>query len=379
MVNKNMALAVLSMVAFMAVKSQAQEKVSIGKFDGNIRLGYQYGKIADASWDEASVGGYLHYDSPTWKGLSTGAELYTTQGKGTAEDVDLGYNERFFDADNDNYTFLSELYLRGVFGNTEAVIGRQELDTPFADSNDVGMVPNRFEAAMVTNKDIADTTVTLGYIRSIAGGGAEDPKDFIKLNGNDGIYMVGVNYDGIKNLALQGWYYYGDNLTKISFIEAIYSGELGSLGYEAGVQYATQRYSKSNNNVYGAMIATEEKSTGLGAMIGYNETNGISADNLFGGGPFFTNLEHGTIADAGDDGKAFKIGGRFDAKTIGLDGLILSVEHLWLDKKDGLDGKNMGYIAEYSYSDDITLRAYYNDIREEQRIKNLRVFADYSF
>ncbi len=376
---KNKKIALELYLAVLVVSQGQSEELSLGKIDGNVRLGYQYGKIADASWDEASVGGYLHYDSTSWKGLSVGAGLHTTQGNGTADDVDLGYNERFFDADNDNYTLLSELYLRGVFGNTEAVVGRQELDTPFADSNDVGMVPNRFEAASVTNKDIADTTITLGYIRSIAGGGAEDPKDFIKLNGNDGIYMSGVNYDGIKNLALQGWYYYGDNLTKIGFVEVIYSGELGSLGYEAGVQYANQRYNESSNDVYGAMIAMEESKTGLGAMVGYNETNGISADNLFGGGPFFTNLEHGTIADAGDDGKAFKIGGRFDAKTIGLDGLVLSVEHLWLDKKDGLDGKNMGYIAEYSYSDDITLRAYYNDIREEQRIKNLRVFADYSF
>jgi len=44
-------------------------------------------------------------------------------------------------------------------------IGRQELDTPFADSDDIAMIPNSFEAAIFTSNYLANSSIFLGYIK----------------------------------------------------------------------------------------------------------------------------------------------------------------------------------------------------------------------
>jgi hypothetical protein len=153
------------------------------------------------------------------------------------------------------------------------------------------------------------------------------------------------------------------------------------LGYEAGVQYSHQQFDNDSNNIYGTLLALNHKSSGVGIMTAFNKTDGIGADNLYGGGPFFTNVEHTTLADGGDEASAYKVSVNLDTQSIGIDNVTLSVEKLWVNKKDEGTISNFGIIGEYSYNDNLAFRAYYSDIKDDTDgdKQNLRVFADYSF
>ncbi len=370
----------LSLLAFMTIAANANENniSNQGKFEGNIRLGYQYSDTIFGHGDEAAVGGYIKYETDPWNNLIAGASLYTTQGNGNSK---AEYFITFFDPEANNYTLLSELYIKGEYSNTQFTIGRQSLETPFADSDDIGMIPNFFEALTITNKDIQDTVITAGYIRSMAGGGADEPNQFNRLNGDDGIYMIGAAYEGIEDLTLQGWYYHGEDLLDVTYLDAIYTYKTDRFEYGSGIQYAYQNFEDINNNIYGVILSINDKPSGLGAMIAYNKADGIGADNLFGGGPFFTNVEHDTLAEAGNYGETLKIGTNLDMSSLGINGMNLTLEHLWRNRKMDPNYRNLGFIAEYEYSQTVSFRLFYNDIKDQLdgNRKNLRVFADYKF
>lgn len=59
---------------------------------------------------------------------------------------------------------FAEAYGEYKTGKTNVKIGRQTIDSVMVASNDTKMVPNTFEAAVIENKDIPDTTVRAGYI-----------------------------------------------------------------------------------------------------------------------------------------------------------------------------------------------------------------------
>ncbi len=106
-----------------------------------------------------------------------------------------------------SYTILGEAYLQLDFGKSMLKIGRQEIETPFAQVDDIGMIPNTFESAIFENRNIEDTTIFLGQIQRMAGVDAEVVDKFTKVNGSNDMQVLGINYEGVKDLALQGWYY----------------------------------------------------------------------------------------------------------------------------------------------------------------------------
>ncbi len=51
-----------------------------------------------------------------------------------------------------------------LFGNTNIKIGRQVLNTPLAGADDARMLPNLFEAAVLSNTDIENTTLIAAHV-----------------------------------------------------------------------------------------------------------------------------------------------------------------------------------------------------------------------
>jgi hypothetical protein len=86
-------------------------------------------------------------------------------------------------------------------------IGRQLIDTPLANTDDIRMHPNTFEAAIATYSGIDKTTLIGGCIKRWAGyDSGDDISEFKRLNrGNsNGSSLFGVTNESIENLALQG-------------------------------------------------------------------------------------------------------------------------------------------------------------------------------
>ena len=61
---------------------------------------------------------------------------------------------------------FAEAYVEYKAGKTDVKIGRQGIDSIMLATNDTKMIPNTFEAAMIENKDISNTTVRAGYVVS---------------------------------------------------------------------------------------------------------------------------------------------------------------------------------------------------------------------
>lgn len=117
---------------------------------GQVRFGYtQAEDSAGAKVDAAAIGGNIGYISPVWQGFNVGANIYSTNVLGKYDDDD-----RFLDREGgpngSGYTVLGEAWLQAAFNKTAIKIGRQLINTPFADTDHIGMIPNTFEAAVVT-------------------------------------------------------------------------------------------------------------------------------------------------------------------------------------------------------------------------------------
>ncbi|MFZ2889529.1 OprD family outer membrane porin, partial [Sulfuricurvum sp.] len=61
---------------------------------------------------------------------------------------------------------FAESYLEYKNGKSNVKVGRQGIDSIMLATNDTKMIPNTFEAAIIENKDIPNTSIRAGYIMS---------------------------------------------------------------------------------------------------------------------------------------------------------------------------------------------------------------------
>lgn len=370
----------LLMLGLNAHAGTLGEALSSTVYEGNIRAGYQNQhpqSNENVKDDEFALGVMLHAETAPYHGMQIGATLYASFGNG-----EEGYEGvAFFDEDNDNYAILAEAYLKGTFSNTVFILGRQSFDTPFADRDDgLGMVPNTFEAYTLINQDLKDTTVFLSQMQKWSGVDSDAPGRFTELNGNKGMQVLGISYEGWDHTALSGWFYNVSDEVKISYLEADYGDETDQYTYGGLLQYAYQDYEDSESSrIYGAALFFGVKKIGLTTTIAYNKTNGAAADNFFGGGPFVTNAVHNTLREAGPDGNIILYTLEWDASVAGMEGLnfIANVDG---HQEDLFFAKEYDVEIDYTYSNTLDFSAVYSDVNyEEADYRNLRIFANYSF
>ncbi len=212
--------------------SSALEQI---KVDGYIRGSYQVHDVTDdRTYRDDALGGKLHIQTGAFYGLTLGASIYSSNAIFNDDNHGLvplrGENHK-------SYSILGEAYMQLDVGKSVLKVGRQEIETPFAQVDDIGMVPNTFESAIFENKSIDNTTIFLGQIQKMAGVDADEVDKFTKVNGSKGMQVLGVNYEGVQNLALGAWYYnLKDNeIDSIAYLEANYEKELGDMTYGVGL------------------------------------------------------------------------------------------------------------------------------------------------
>lgn len=229
-----------------------------GKVSGQIRAFYINREMiyGDYSRDGLALGGKLGYETGAWNGFSGGITFYTTNKLDGESRLSSRNDKTLFDSYDNGYSYLGQAYINYKNGNTNVKIGRQELNTPMAGSDDVRMLPNTFEAAVVTNTDIKETTLVAVHIQSISygtfanayGGGAlalaSGYGDGYASYGNSyengsylsmsqaalgaasperGVSAVAVIYKGIPGLSAQLWDYYAHDILNALYAQADYS------------------------------------------------------------------------------------------------------------------------------------------------------------
>lgn len=256
-------------------------KADMGKISGQLRAFYidrTYEGILNNNRNSLAAGGWIGYESPAFSGLTLGAKVYGTYGFDIHdEDADIigsaSYDPSLYGDNFDNYAFIGELYLNYAFGHTNIKIGRQRLDTPLAGADDARMLPNLFEAVVLSNTDIDKTTLIaahvtketvgtfgnvygeagalslqsgygLGYKLGTSGEFADMGEIALgKGTDTDGVTAFAAIYSGIEGLKLQAWDYIAWDILNAVYLQADYGWNCllsDSVKMKASVQYIHQ-------------------------------------------------------------------------------------------------------------------------------------------
>ena len=183
---------------------------------------------------------------------------------------------------------VNELWLAATVGNTTGKIGRMTLDTPLVFSETWSIVENTFEAVVVINQDIPDTTLvgayvggangqTVGATASVNGTGIAN---VVQGTNNEttfdqfykGAYAAGIINNSVKPLTVQAWYFDAatdENLgttpaNTLTGVEAFWlQADVQVEGILAGAQYVDQEFQTAlkdiSTNAYALMLGYEMK------------------------------------------------------------------------------------------------------------------------
>jgi hypothetical protein len=350
-------------------------------YSGTIRTGIQYHDTYDEVGQDSALGANLHLETTELSNIKIGMGVDISQvlfGKNDAAGI------TFFSSDADSYILLSESYLQATFDKSRLKVGRQYIDTPFADSDDIGMVANSFEAFTLSNHTLTDMTITYLYLKSMSGVDAAIPEDFSAINGGSGVHAVGMLYEALEDISYTAWIYHLPHIASYWYGETRYSSAYHDIDYQLSAQVVWQDFKKEKSaKIVGFMGSFGYKDVPLSLHLAYNKSYDEVAENGFGGGPFFANDEHLTLADVGADGEMMVYGLEWDASEALQSGVNIGLYGAMLEDAKKSHGREFDIVVNYSYDETLTFDAIYSTLDNSKisgdRFKNLRVFAKYSF
>lgn len=274
-----------------------------GKASGQLRAFYiDRDHLPGAHRDGLAIGGHLKYETGAWNGLSAGAAFYTTNKLDEKSSNQAENDLTLFGSNGDNETYLGEAYVQYKNGNTSFKAGRQKLDTPLAGSDDARMIPNLFEAYVLSNTDVKDTTLIAAHVTKMAAGTFSNAYNggvlgvtsgYTVVTGNtaeyvgkftnmgqwaigdntSGVTAAGAVYTGIPKLKLQVWDYYAHDILNAIYAEANYGWSYASgIAPYVGAQWINER-DVGSNNANPAYELNKVESDFIAAKIGVKVAN----------------------------------------------------------------------------------------------------------
>ena len=213
--------------------------------------------------------------------------------------TDANYADVLGGAKVENVNYVTEacvgLTLQKGTKSTVA-LGRMELDTPLAFTEKWTIEKNTFEAAVLINQDVPDTTIVAAYIGNgngtetfgegnantvasldLAYGGVINENGKFTTYGSDGAYAFGVVNNSFKPVTAQLWYYNVMEVATATWLQAdLDASTLGVKGLTAGVQYTTIDIETVAGKVLAQADTTDRTeavkvdASAYAVMLGYN-------------------------------------------------------------------------------------------------------------
>jgi len=377
-----MKFAKLSLAAIIALGVSASAADSLetmfkdGKVSGEIRSMY-IAQDSDTATDSDgfAVGGKLKFETAKYMGLSFGAAFYTTHGVNANNVNELtgaagfaGTHSNLLDENGNSYSLLGEAYAEYNNGNTMLKIGRQVLDTPFAGPDDIRIVPDLYEAYLLTNTDLADTTLVLAHVTKMAGtidSLAPTASQFNSMSNaagiagaEDGVTVAAAIYSGFADTTLQAWYYTLSGEVDAWYLEASHNWDcmlIDGMKMNGALQYIDFSADTTANaldpyfavsgvdyNVWGAKVEGAHTS-GFGFDVAYNSTSddlGAGAfSGVWGGYPEFAVADefwHNDLNTRNSD--VWRVGASYDFAKSGVNGLTADVAYVAYDLDNSIAG-----------------------------------------
>jgi hypothetical protein len=349
-------------------------------YSGNIRLGAQY-HDGQTSGSDIALGAAIHAISEPIDGLGFGLSFYTTNAIFEKNDA---VGVPFFGDKAEAYSILSKAYMQWSYEKSSVILGRQILDTPFLDSDDIGMIPNSFEAYSFLNQSLEDTTLVYSFVRQMSGVDSDAPQTFLSINGDSGVHLLGLSYEGMAAVSLSGWAYVMPHFANITYAEVEYEGIFKGYSFRLLGQSALEDFKVGESaKVFGFSSSLKHEETALSLYVAYDKSLDAGAINGFGGGPYFVNCEHLTLEDVGRDGSIFVYGLEWDASSLIADGMSLTLTQARLEDGQKHKGDEVDIVLSYAMRESLTFDAIYSTLDNSKiggdKFDNLRVFANYSF
>lgn len=282
--------------AWEEVTSNVDDMFSNGTLSGEYRAvfaGYKQ-KVPDVNGTQSgAVGGYLKYELSELNGFNAGIAYMISYDMNTSSFAE-GYeqNDELSSADG-KYGVMNEAYLNYKNGGFNLRAGRQIIDTPLADSDDIRMIKNTFESYIATYED-DKFSLMLGNLQRWQGVDA-GLLDEWALTGENGTWFGGISYSG-DIVHASAWRYNVTQLTNASYLELSFNHEINS---DVSMVWAFQSLKESEltksgiqASIFGTLV--EFKAYGFGLNMAYNESDGKKDKGSFsgfGGGTLFTSMD----------------------------------------------------------------------------------------
>jgi hypothetical protein len=277
------------------------------KISGQLRImyaGYTQKATNVADTYATAVGGILKYELAGLNGFNAAVSVYTSHDISFASGEGIHHNNELSSSEGE-YTTFGEAYVNYKHNDLNIRLGRQQLDTPLADSDDIRMIQNSFEAYTLAYIN-EDFHFLAGHISKWQGIDADLDKGWSD-SGVNGSNFMGVAYSQMYELNV--WYY---NITDITnafytdiginyFVNDVFlihvmaqflsEDELANSGYDA--------------DIYGTML--EFAFDGIELKFAYNTTDTSQKRQTFsgtGGGTLYTSLDTMTLDNIAIDRKA---------------------------------------------------------------------------
>lgn len=296
-----------------------------GSINGNIKAYYNTRNFETKTNETAfSLGGALRAETGPWGPVKTGVGFYTAQDLGTNNSNPEKVNKRL----GSDLEVLGEAYVNVSMADTSLTLGRQKINTPFANPGDAFIIPFTFEAVSLKNNSVANLTLEANLIQTIKNRNSDDFVDVGKFSttrygvmetNTSGTLVLGAAYE-VGSSKLQAWYYdYADlfntiylqanhNFAAIGDIKPFIAGQFGSqrdsgdelLGKVDSTLYGIQGggvFGKAKLTLAFNSVADESDAFRNGAFL---------APYTFSTSPLFTNNMVETVENV-DSGDAAKI------------------------------------------------------------------------
>jgi hypothetical protein len=278
------------------------EAIKNATTSGQIRLGYISSNPDTAgskTTTATAIGGKIKFETAEWKRMQFAIAPYFSEKLESlsGDQANAELNTDFFDSNGDSYAYLGEAYVNYAFNKGSVRFGRQTLDNPFINTDEIRMHPNTFRALWL-NMNLSDNlTLDAGLVTQMAGFDSGRSQDKFKRVSNDGVSALGLTYKMKAHHTFQGWYYDFNDQYSQAYLDAAY--ENGN--FSAGLQYS--KYDEVNNsNINGSVWGVTASYTlaDFTFALAINESSndaGESASLGLGGGNYFAAMDEMTIGD----------------------------------------------------------------------------------
>lgn len=367
------------------------------KVKGEIKAEYSDSNFLGAakSEDITAVGGSLGVITGDFYGFSAGVTFQASTV--LTDDFNAPTAGPQIDPLDASGARLSESYIQYKYSNTSLKAGRQYIYTPLVSTAIDGkssetVLKDSFEAYVLTNTDIPNTTLVAGYVNKYqnkvdaTSNDIGDFKDF-----QDGAYTIYAKNTSIENLTLQAQYLDESGKTSATDKDALYlQADYNLNGHMLSAQFLsstdkTQAANAQDGKLFG-LKATGPLGIGkLGYVLAYNSSTDKNAPVYVGAGsgttdtPFTAMPVHGggvpTRADTDTIVGAIAVP-VMGATAVGYAGKSMSSTHPIGDVTA------MGAIAIYPVSKNLLLKVNYEHVEVEKIPKDTdttRVYLTYKF